>query len=87
MNLLCQGAGGLWTGLGWVTPDWVDKLLLGHTVRQEWVGGVDRSLSGQHQRCVSRLIGSLGWSCRASFVWPLLSLRVRFLGRSVQPQG
>ena len=21
MNLLCQGAGGLWTGLGWVTPD------------------------------------------------------------------
>jgi len=38
MILLCQGAGGLWTGLGWVTPDWVDKLLLGHTVRQEWVG-------------------------------------------------
>ena len=20
MNLLCQGAGGLWTGLGWATP-------------------------------------------------------------------
>ena len=36
----------------------MDKLLLGHTVRQEWVGGIDRSLSGQHQRCVSRLIGS-----------------------------
>ncbi len=35
MILLCQGAGGLWTGLGWVTPDWVDKLLLGHTVRQK----------------------------------------------------
>ena len=34
MNLLCQVAGGLWTGLGWVTPDRVDKLLLGHTVRQ-----------------------------------------------------
>ncbi len=38
MNLLRQGAGGLWTGLGWVTPDWVDKLLLGHTVRQERSG-------------------------------------------------
>ena len=38
MNLLCQGAGGLWTGLG--GPHLVvGRLLLGHTVRQERAGG------------------------------------------------
>ena len=36
MILLCQGAGGLWTGLGWATPKLVGRLLLGHTVRQDW---------------------------------------------------
>jgi len=56
MNLLCQGAGGLWTGLGWATP-LVGRLLLGHTVRQRLVGS-----TGHYQDstvwCVSRFIGS-----------------------------
>ena len=71
----------MWTGLGWVTPDRVDKLLLGHTVRQDCLGGADRSLSGQHQRCVSRLIGSdptrilkgLGVTARTVSLLPLAS--------------
>ncbi len=58
MILLCQGAGGLWTGLGWATPVGGHALIRSHGP-PKGLGGVDRSLSGQ--RCcylVSRLMGS-----------------------------
>ena len=57
MILLCQGAGGLWTGLGWATS-WDGQALIRSHGPPRLVGGVDRSLSGQHAWCVSRLIGS-----------------------------
>jgi len=39
MNLLCQGAGGLWTGLGWVTPVGGQALIRSHgPPRRGWVG-------------------------------------------------
>ena len=58
MNLLCQGAGGC--GQDWDGPHrWVGRLLLGHTVRQDWgwVGstGHYQDNAGEH---VSRFIGS-----------------------------
>ncbi len=48
MNLLCQGAGGLWTGLGWATRVGGQALIRSHGPPR-LVGGVDRSLSGQHR--------------------------------------
>jgi len=48
MNLLCQGAGGLWTGLGWATPSGGQALIRSHGPPKD--GGVDRSLSGRHRR-------------------------------------
>ncbi len=47
MNLLCQGAGGLWTGLGGATPGGGQALIRSHGPPRKRVGGVDRSLSGQ----------------------------------------
>ena len=45
------------TGMGHTCG--VGRLLLGHTVRQEWAGGIDRSLSGQwSEGHVSRFVGS-----------------------------
>jgi len=52
MNLLCQGAGGLWTGLGWVTPSGGQALIRSHGPPR-LVGGVDRSLSGQWSEITS----------------------------------
>jgi len=48
LNLLCQGAGGLWTGLGWATPSGGQALIRSHGPPKG--GGVDRSLSGQRRR-------------------------------------
>ena len=42
MNLLCQGAGGLWTGLGWATRFGGQALIRSHGPPRG--GGVDRSL-------------------------------------------
>ena len=59
MILLCQGAGGLWTGLGWGHTGLVDKLLLGHTVRLEQSGWgrqvIIRTASGLMRQPVDRV--------------------------------
>jgi len=38
MNLLCQGAGGLWTGLGGATPVGGQALIRSHGPPNWWVG-------------------------------------------------
>jgi len=59
MNLLCcQGAGGLWTGLGWVTPVGGQALIRSHgPPRRRRVGstGHYQDNAGEH---VSRFVGS-----------------------------
>jgi len=51
MILLCQGAGGLWTGLRWVTPGGVDRLLFrSHGPPKGWVGSTGHYQDRGHLR-------------------------------------
>ena len=50
MNLLCQGAGGLWTGLGWATPVGGQALIRSHgPPRLGGWGHIRRLLAVDHQ--------------------------------------
>jgi hypothetical protein len=58
MILLCQGAGGLWTGLGWATPGGGQAPIRSHGPPR-LVGGVDRSLQPtvEIDRCCHMCVG------------------------------
>ena len=59
MNLLCQGAGGLWwTGLGWATPCGGQALMRSHRPRCMFGVGSTGHYQDNAGWRVSRLIGS-----------------------------